>query len=497
MAAAEAVSVLDAMRAEFRTKGDLLGGAYPQVSPEAYYRAIFREAYGAQRVAGWTAAKGRPQARRKPRAGKHRRGKGQGCIRHFAGCGEMVQQSQSRSDAYTFLMDFFNDYPRTELLQRVYGLVVDLDGISVADVQHLLQTAFLQLPPSFVVNSGHGLHLVYAFERPIDAYKWAVYELDIVYRLLKEHFIADGTDYHVDNVGLVHMFRIVGSQTKIGCTCEAYQSGGAWPVAELAARLGYQWVEQRERKQCKASPKGQTQVTWKPNGCRAFYSRTKQRILAETPVGNRYMSMVALVTVGYKCYVPPSIVEADLRYLQQAFNSRHNGPVIRDNEIGKAMAAYNEKALRVRRETLNGWLGFEFAHQQRNGRSRAEHLARNRQSIHADKLAIIRNYLRLHPEASSSEIARRTPVSRQTVMRYRAEVEAELAAERVAAANETEQEAQTEEKGLEQLPVTAPAEVNRLVMRILSTGNVAKRERLIAYLPVSHQRIVRDWFSST
>ena len=484
MAAEEAVSVLDAMRAEFCVKGDLLGGEDAQVSPEEYYRAIFREKYDERRVAGWT-----KQAAGKPKAKNAHKGKG--CIRRFNGCAEMVRRSHGRSDAYTFLADFFNDYPKTELLRKVYGLVVDLDGISVPDVELLLQTQFFLLRPTYVVNSGHGLHLVYVFDKPVDAYRWAVYELDIVYRLLKEHFIEAGTDYHVDNVGLVHMFRIIGSRTKIGCTCTAYRAGGLWPVAELAEHLGYHWADRSgmEPRRPSTGPKGGAKTKWKPNGYRAFYVKTKSRIIKETPVGNRYMSMLALATVGYKCHVHAEDVEKDLRYLQGVFNGRKDAPAIRDAEIGKAMAGYNDKAMTVKRETLNGWLGFNFEPQKRNGRSQAEHLERNRQLIHDTKIRYIRLYLQSHPNASSSEISRNTPVSRQTVVRYRGEVEADLAAERLAAM-------QADEQTNEQVTVADSADINRLFIRIMSTSNPDRRERLIRCLPLPYQDRVRRLISS-
>ncbi len=473
------------MLAEFEEKGALLAQACRQVAPEDYYRTIFREGYEARRVAGWTRS-GSPKGKRE------RKGK---CIRRFDGCGDMVKKSRKRSDAYTFLMDFYNDYPKTELLKKVYGLVVDLDGCSVADVGRLLQSGFIQLRPTYVVNSGHGLHLVYAFEHPVDAYHWAVYELGIVYQRLKEHFVQDGADYHVDNVGLVHMFRIIGSRTKLGCTCTAYGGGQYWPVEELAERLGYSWADRRTQRRGRRQSKTGQHAMWKSNGCAAFYAKTKARIIAETSVGNRYMSMMALVTVGYKCHVSTEAVERDLRYLQGVFNGRKDGPAIRDAEIPKALAAFNEKAMTVKRETLNSWLGFSFEPCKRNGRSRAEHLARNRQAIHDAKIAIIRAYLLDHPEASNSEIADRTPVSRWTVMRYRAEVAEALARE--AAAKQKAQEAQAmQEKEPEQLPVTTSADINRLAMRICSTRDPVKRERLIACLPVSHQQIIRSWFSS-
>lgn len=488
---AEAVSVTAQsvdMLAEFHAKGDLLGREYPQVTSEDYYRTIFRDGYEARRVAGWTRSGG-------PKGKQKRKGK---CIRRFAGCTDMVEQSQKRSDAYTFLMDFYNDYPKTELLKKVYGLVVDLDGCSVADVGRLLQSDFIQLRPTYVVNSGHGLHLVYAFEQPLDAYHWAVYELGIVYQRLKEHFVVDGMDYHVDNVGLVHMFRIIGSRTKLGCTCKAYGGGHLWPVEELAKRLGYSWADRRTQRCGRRQSKTGQHAMWKSNGCAAFYAKTKARIIAETPVGKRYMSMMALVTVGYKCHVSTEAVERDLRYLQGIFNERRNGHAVRDAEIAKAMTAYNEKAMTVKRETLNTWLGFAFEPCKRNGRSRAEHLARNRQAIHDTKIAIIRAYLIDHPEASSSEIADHTTVNRRTVMRYRAEVAEALARE--AAAKQKAQEAQEaqamQEKEPEQLPVTTSADINRLAMRICSTRDPVKRERLIACLSVSHQQIIRSWFSS-
>ncbi len=423
MAEAELVQRDRDMAAEFERKESILAQAYPQASPEVYYRTIFRDAYDAKRPAGWT-----KQARRNRKRDQRR---GKGCIRRFDGCDEMIDRSADREDAFTYLMDFYNDYPHTELLQRIYGLVVDLDDCSVADVELLTQGDFSLLRPTYVVNSGHGLHLVYVFDQPVDAYHWAVEQMQEVYRRLKAHFVEAGTDYHVDNVGLVHMFRIVGSRTKLGYTCHAYRTGSLWPVDELAGSLGYPWQDHDS----KARQRGVLRVgratrrEWKPNAKAAFYAKTKERIVNETPAGHRYMSLFALVTVAYKCHVSAESVEKDLRYLQRVFNARKGSQRVRDAEIGKAMKGYNAKAITVRRETLNEWLGFTFEACKRNGRTRAEHLARNREMIRQAKLDAIRSALLTHPNASNRELADLAHVSRPTVMKYRVEVAEEIAAE--------------------------------------------------------------------
>ena len=378
-----------------QAKSAYLQAQYPEVKPLAFYDAILgaADADFPLCVAHTESAEG------------HR-------LANYENVLEMLVASGGRSDSFVYPAKYYNAYPKQKLMHELRCLYIDLDEVNAKSLRRLCQKGFYGQRPTYLVNSGNGVHLVYVLTQPLAAYHWAKDLLREMHsgllRFFRKHrFAADlGT-------GLSHAYRIVGSLTKLGQTCRAYRVGKCVEVGQLAASLGLCW-------QRPASKSGKVSYNYKEKqprkgspARRGFYDYLVHMIEARTQEGHRYSSLFALACVGHKCHrAVESILEDAVRLAAKLGLPKH--------EAEHAVAACNpEKAQTVRAATLEGWLGWSFDHKtKRNGRTRAEHLAEIAERRTVASRRRVTDYLERHPKATISEIARTLTMGRKTVAKY-------------------------------------------------------------------------------
>ena len=464
---------LDQMQADFEKKSQILASCFPALPPEMYLEELFCGAHEL-RVMNFA------QAERGQR------------IRAVDGWEQMLASDiTGRKDGFYYVADFFKPYPRKQLLKNMYALIVDLDAVSPKTVKYLIDKDFWGLCPTYVVNSGHGLHIVYAFVEPVKCYDWAKIQLTKLYDELKQHFVlhkCHDTQYVVDDkISILQSYRMPGSVTKIDTVCTAYRSGEAWTPERLAAAAGISWHVRRATTHPptfsmpkQSAPNGKRgDVAYLPNTRKGFYEKTKNRMITETPIGSRYYSMFALAIIAYKCRVPFAQLERDLEFIRDSYNERdQRAHKVKRSEVAKAIGGYNPKAITVKRATLCDWLGFEYDAAKRNGRTRAEHLA----DVHRKRSDEARNkvveYFEQNPKASNTQAVRDLGVSKHTVIKYRPA---------------TNVQKQVQPQKNRPKAMDRPNTINEITSRIVSAVDKQERELLIALLPLNYQEIIRGW----
>ena len=339
---------------------------------------------------------------------------------------ELLEIAVFRNDCYTPPASFFGRVS-LDTLRRLYAFVIDLDNVSLSDLRLLISNSFFNLIPTYVVNSGNGLHLVYLLDEPVETFKSRIHFLNSLFSNVKSHFDNIGS-YHVDHgTSLLQSYRVVGSQTKRGEIVQAFKTGGRWGIDRLAAALGITAPTTTAGQPAtvpEATPRPSSVVPF-PSARRGFYSHVLER-MGEVNEGHRETAMFALAVIAYKCRIPRSQIEHDLKIVYDILNAK--GTPMKLAEITKAMNGYQLKYIRTRAEKLESWLGFEFERTtKRNGRTRAEHLQhcreiRNERSAKS-KIDCIAKYLSAHPTASNREISTALHMHMQTVRKYRATFE--------------------------------------------------------------------------
>lgn len=352
------------------------------------------------------------------------------------GIEEVLQIAIFRDDIAVFPASYFN-WPLQKNLSDFYAIVIDLDGVSAADLNCLLKLEMKRLLPTYIVNSGGGVHLVYVFEKPIVAYRFRHQTIKKMIREVANFFRKARYGYRIDpnSSSLVHPYRVIGSKTKLGQTCAAFKVGEKWSVKKMLKKLGITtdvFKDKAARKQAQEAKKSSAEVKNKlvkmPTGHRNFYNSF---VLQMTNVqeGHRYTALFALAVVAYKCRVKREEVESLIAALIDVYNQREHKEIVKDYELKKAMYGYSLNFVGVRAEQLEAWTGIPFKQTGVKRRPKGQRLKRDEHlkvaravknaKETATREAIMRRYLETNPSASLTELMDELGWTKKTVVKYR------------------------------------------------------------------------------
>ena len=360
---------------------------------------------------------------------------------------------------------------------KCVGFCIDLDGVGVEEITCLLgQIEWLdKIPwPTYVANSGHGLHVYYIFQHPVPLYPQVAQRLQTLKRGLTNLVWNRETSTYKPKdrqfQGIYQSFRMPGSRTKLGkgtsrnkylvrvwkwgkpCSLEDlnkyvdkkfqvptdpdysswdWENEGHYSLEEC--RLLYpDWYEKRI---VKGEPTGQ----WVCN--RGLYDWWLDKIQGENEEGNsnakdgnRFHCISMLYVYGIKCNLDKSLIDADAMELLEPFNELTTKP---DNnftvhDIKAASKFYDKRFARMSRREIERRTGIPIPTARRNGRTQKEHLRRARVIQTADypdgewrnregrpsKQDIVNEWRKRNPDGSKNACIKETRLSRMTVYKW-------------------------------------------------------------------------------
>lgn len=368
---------------------------------------------------------------------------------------------------------------RKRLSKNAYtcnGFIIDLDGVGVEELQslfgHIQELKDIPMP-TYVANSGHGLHIYYLFENPVPLYPNVADYLQRLKRGLtyivwqKETSTYDVKDRQFQ--GIYQCFRMVGSCTKLGqgkdrkkYLVKVFRTGRRIEITTLN-----HYVEKTYR--CPSDP-DYSSWDWADGEhhtleeCRTLYPDWYQRrivnkepsqqykcsrglydwwynklmpdprsgILSVAKDGNRYHCVSMLYVFAIKCMIPFEQVDADAMNLLDPFNAMTQRP---DNEftiddIEDASKFYNSKYVRMTRKEIERRTGVRIDSQRRNGRKQVQHceIMRATEAIttpnwrenngRKPKADIVIQWRKEHPEGKKIDCERETGLSRPTILKW-------------------------------------------------------------------------------
>ena len=361
-------------------------------------------------------------------------------------------------------ISYFGKSRRASNASLMYALTLDIDYVDSDNLEHLLsvrfddQKGYGAIPrPTYLVNSGHGVHLYYVFEQPIPMYPNNQKEL----LRLKQYLIDITWDKYVsfkpetkECLGLVQGFRMVGSASKVaGCKVEAYKIGKKCTVdwlesfdranelklnIHMSKGLSLKQAKEKypdwyERRIVNKMPVGVP--NWRPK--RALYDWWKDRAIEKATYGHRYFCVMALAIFAIKCGVSREELEKDANELQEVLTNRGEKPFTK-KDMHAALEAYSERYRTFPRASLERLTAIEMPANKRNGRSQAEHLylaralqkakdefngtnwreGNGRPKGSGTKQQQILDYAQQHPDASQRQIAKELGISLPTVNKW-------------------------------------------------------------------------------
>ena len=358
-----------------------------------------------------------------------------------------ILEAESRNDLLLGGTVYYNNFISKKTAHDIRAFIVDVDNVYEGVLGSMLQSNWVKFDgtpipkPTYVVNSGTGLHLYYVLKEPLPHYRRQWQEIDQLYRTLaikngERYFVRPQVQWFGQN------FRMVGGLNKYGWTNVAYEIGEKWDVNELAQALGlditldgYDTKSQKaeeERVQQRLKRKHKSiRKSWAKPG---LYTTSLENCRTKTKVGNRYMSFCGLAVCGWKAKIPLEQIEKDCYELLEIYNTKY--PIVKEREISNALRMYNEKALYVTRETLERFFGWQYDPIPRNGRKQYNHLhdefifvdgkkkknpCRDNRLLNAgaaNKQQLVQDYAAAHPGESQRKIAAALGISPTTVNKW-------------------------------------------------------------------------------
>lgn len=346
----------------------------------------------------------------------------------------------------------------------LYGITIDLDGVNLENLKDFFHQVKIGIigKPTFVCNSGHGIHIYYIFKKPIALYKHIQEKL----RLFKYELIARAWNPYTSTLkkrsevqyqGIFQGFRMVGTQTKLGkqFLVRAFRTGEKVDILDLNLYLqdkrfsleekDFHYQSKLSLHQAKAKypewylsriEKKQKKGRWTVK--RDLYDWWKKKILEGATVGHRYSCMTVLCAYAVKCDISKKELKKDcmeiLPILDDLSDSESNRFTKRD--INDALHFYDEVYVNFSRKEAERVSGISIPENKRNGRKQAEHIKimnairdivkpngewRNkdgRPKGSGTKEHIIKEWKEKNPGGKKIQCIRETGLSKPTVYKY-------------------------------------------------------------------------------
>ena len=351
---------------------------------------------------------------------------------------DAIDFSMSRNDVLLGGVAYFNNWISKKSAKEIYTFIVDMDNVYSGTLQNALRADWKSAngepfaKPTYIVNSGTGLHLYFVLEEPIPCYRRSLEDIDKVYRQLA---IQQSRRVYVNRQvqWFGQDFRMAGGQNKYGWENSVYRIGDKWNIDDLAKAVGVdthfvRYGEPKQKVQTEQKKRQRRKATgWKSN--KAFYYHTLEGCKDKTHEGHRYTSLCALTVIAWKCGIPYEQLEQDLLSLLPQYNKGAQRQ-IKEKEVYSALKMYNDKAMQTRRESLEHWQGWEFKPIKRNGRKRAEHIRLMnfvRDEINGNKdwryvqpsaKETVLQFRAEHPDGTKSQCKEQTGLSYPTIRKW-------------------------------------------------------------------------------
>ena len=377
-------------------------------------------------------------------------------------------KAQQYDFAITNGLTYFGRKMTLSKASKMYALFVDLDGQDDRTLNSLLYVSRndkkwnLYPQPNYIVLSGHNVHLVYVFEKPISLYPNIKLQLkDFKYGLISKLWNPQLSTIKTPQYqGINQGIRIVGGKTKIaGVKVRVFATGQPkWTIEGLNSFIPEQYridLGQRYRPTQMSFDEAKSKYPeWvaalqdeKPHGywCvnRNLYEWSKRKIYEHAQYHHRYFCLMLLAICGVKCSfysekknpnpVTFEEVKKDAEEMREFLDYCNLEHPMTDADISSALECFDISYVLMPRETLERLTAIPMPPQKRNGRTQAEHLARIRALRDIDypngewrnmngaptKEKLVHDFFRENPNTSNREAAKQLGISRQTVIKWR------------------------------------------------------------------------------
>ncbi|MEE1009367.1 MAG: hypothetical protein UH963_09555 [Agathobacter sp.] len=363
---------------------------------------------------------------------------------------QAIFELQNNECAFMSPIAYFGKNRTSANARMLYALTFDLDEVGDKELDifwgyHIFQNHYPR--PTYVVNSGGGVHLYYVLKKPLPMTPFNQKNLKrIKYALTKRIWNKDNSKcLEPQYQGLNQGFRLVGSKTKNGEEVTVYRTGERLNVEDFLDYLSEsekvefkifepkisleeakekypEWYHQRIEL-------GRKKKNWVCN--RALYDWWKTKV-EFAKYHHRYFYIMALTIYAIKCNVPFDELRADAYSFQDYLNHKEPGNPFTNHDIESALEMYQECYISFPRDEIEHITAIDIPKNRRNGRTQQQHIQIMnffRDVVHQldhwrnedgrpPLDCVVYDYLKNNPGAKKCDVIRGTGLSRPTVYKY-------------------------------------------------------------------------------
>lgn len=373
---------------------------------------------------------------------------------------ETLAEFQSLAWAFVAPVSYFGRHNTAERQSKLFAFVFDLDGVTDSKLNNFMSGAIdggAYPVPQFVVLSGHGVHLYYVLETPLDLYPEVKSQAkELKYALTRKIWNRyTSTIKEVQYQGINQSFRVPGSHAKPGArlrVCAAMRLNpspatveelNSYVPEESRVDVSRRWPARRlTLDEAKAKypdwyrrvvVDGEQPGQWVVK--EDLYRWWLRKIREGATFGHRYFCVMALAIFAAKCGIyEEARVRADALALVPFLNSVNPEHPFTEADALSALDCLDARYVRFPRRDLARLTCIEMPANKRNGRRQEVHLAGARavQEINdrfngtswregngrKPKRGLVRDFAAAHPGMSHAAMARELGVSRTTVLKW-------------------------------------------------------------------------------
>lgn len=362
----------------------------------------------------------------------------------------ILKEYQKKDFAIISGLSYFGKKNMSAAANKCHALIFDLDEVSDNNLNTLLHGMNKGIYPkaSYIVESGHGIHLYYVFAEPVALYPATKRLLkDLKYALTDLIWNMYTSENKIKQFqGINQGFRVIGGKTKQGATTVAYKVHNE-PITieylnsfnktipldttklykeskmtiEEAKEKYPEWYERRV-------VQGKEKGTWTVK--RDLYDWWIRKILEGASFGHRYYCIMCLAIYASKCNIPFEELKKDAYNLIDHMNSINPNEPFTESDVESALESYDERYKMFPRKDIEKITNIQMPANKRNYRKRADHvLLMNRMKDfkrelnelnegRPSKREIIKNFRLLNPNAQKIECHKTTGISLPTIRKW-------------------------------------------------------------------------------
>ena len=385
---------------------------------------------------------------------------------------EGIERVQGATFALCSMCSYSGRRKTAKNAYKCHGFCIDLDGVGMQElddfwgwVQELEKIPY----PTYVANSGHGLHIYYVFENPVPLYPAVASQLQRLKRGLTGWvWNRETSNYPLSQrqyQGIFQSFRMIGSCTKLG-KGKAARRVKAWKTGKRVT-IDYLNGFVEDKYKCPSDP-DYSSWEWADGEhktleeCRKLYPEWYQKRIVEGVApglytctrglydwwlskiqqgardGTRYHCISCLYIYAIKCDIDKKYVDADAEDLLPVFDAMTKRP---DNaftldDIISASHYYNSKYGKITRKEIERRSGIPIPPRKRRkktlGRKNGQAFAaaralqdimdpdgswRNKNGAPTKK-DVVRSWRAAHPDGRKADCIHDTGLSKPTVYKW-------------------------------------------------------------------------------